>query len=655
MIARVVFNLPLDRSFDYAVPQELSDRIRPGVRVAVPFGRRQMIGFVSESAEKSEWAELKPVRRVIDPWPVISADRWDLARWLERRYACSLGEALAAMVPQGLRLKPDAAAPSLAADASALEKPPALTAHQARAWAAIRGALAKGSSLLLHGITSSGKTELYLRGVAEVLEEGRSAICLIPEISLTPQTLERFRARFGADRVILWHSRLKARQRGIAWLAAASDQRPHVIVGPRSAVFAPVRRLGLIVIDEEHEATYKQEDVPRYHARDVAEARARLAGAAVILGSATPAIETYYRAEQGTLERVTLPERIHERPLPQVDIVDMRGEAGGRRGVFSVPLRMRLEQALSRNDQVMLLLNRRGFARTALCTSCGWMAQCPACSIPMIYHADRKQLICHHCNKEQAVPDDCPACGKGYLRMRGSGTQKIESELHRFFPAASVARMDSDSMSDPASHDSLYSAFKNRDIGLLVGTQMIAKGLDFPAVTLVGIVSADTSLHLPDFRAGERTFTLLTQVAGRAGRGESPGRVILQTHHPEHPAIQAAAKHDYTGFYAQEIVERRRLGLPPFRHLVELTVLGRQHKRVEEAAAALADGLAKQLDPSMELLGPAPHRIPKLRGTYRVCLLVKGPAPEALVQTIQRCLEPGRKFQGLPVGVDVDP
>ncbi|MBI4343596.1 MAG: primosomal protein N' [Candidatus Omnitrophica bacterium] len=666
MIAEVVFNLPLERSFHYAVPEPLRAGLQRGMRVLVPFGRRELMGWVVGLPARSPIKELKPLRRAVDPVPVIADERWVLAEWVSSYYYCSIGEALAAMVPSGLRLK-FAAGSGLGAGGncpqpSALSPEPTLTIHQQQGLRRIIEALDAGrpATLLVHGVSASGKTELYLQAIRHCLAQERAAICLVPEIALTPQTIERFRDRFGGL-VAIWHSRLGARQRAAEWLRMARGE-CRVVVGPRSAVFAPLQRVGLIILDEEHETTYKQEDVPRYHARDVAQARARLAGAVVLLGSATPSVESFYQAARGRIGLITLPERVEGRPLPRVDLVDLREQWGarGRATPFSAVLRRALEQVVEQGDQAMLLLNRRGFARVAQCQGCGLTLRCDRCSVPLVYHAGRAELVCHYCSRREPLPAVCPACRKGYLRLRGMGTERVESELHRLFPVARIARMDLDTTRRRESHRELYEAVKTEQVGVLVGTQMIAKGLDFPQVTLVGVVSAATALNLPDFRAGERTFDLLTQMAGRAGRGARPGRVVIQTYCPGHYAIQAAARHDYGGFYAEEIRMRRRVGLPPFTHLVELTVKGTSRERAQAAADALGAALlVRQRSVAgragITLLGPAPHRIPRLRKTHRVCLILKGASAAPLVALLRRTLQPGRRFKGMPVVVDVDP
>jgi primosomal protein N' (replication factor Y) len=666
-----VFNLPLERSFHYLVPAALQAAARPGVRVRAPFGARELTGMVVRLVESSPICRLKAIRRVIDPEPVIAEERWGLARWLAGYYYCSLGEALAAMVPSELRLPgSEAAGPASTpgeAHSGARVAGPRLTDAQAQALEAMIEALdsSRAQTLLLHGVTGSGKTELYLRAIAHALARGRGAICLVPEIALTAQTTDRFRERFGA-RVAVWHSAMGSRARAAAWRAISSGAAP-VVVGARSAVFAPVRRLGLIVLDEEQETSYKQDKTPRYHAREVALERARLAAATVVLGSATPSVESFFHARRGLMRLLTLPQRVEARALPAAELIDLRQEwrAGRRPAPLSQRLEGALERALAQGEQAMLLLNRRGFARVGQCQACGAVVRCDRCSMPLIYHAQggpparpaqAGELRCHYCGRTAPPPDVCRQCRKGYVRFRGAGTERIESELHRLFPQASIGRMDADTMRGRGQHRRLYEAVRQRQIGLLVGTQMIAKGLDFPQVTLVGIVSADTALSLPDFRAGERTFDLLTQMAGRAGRGEQPGRVLIQTHCPSHYAIRAAARHDYAAFYEEEIRMRRRLGLPPWTHLIELTIRTSRRERAHEAAASLAQALRRHArGRRVTLLGPAPHRVERLRRRYQVCVVLKGRSVPVMIELLRRALELGRRFRGLPVTVDVDP
>jgi len=658
-IAEVVFNIPLEKAFHYAVPGAIQDALKPGMRVAVPFGHRERIGFVTRMLSRSPIAKLKPIRRAIDPVPVVEGERWDLAQWLSDYYYCSFGEALAVLVPSALRLKEpdDAALKTAPSREPALE----LTAEQKKAFAVLKKALASGKPeiFLLHGVTGSGKTELYLQAIAEGLKDARGAVCLVPEIAITPQMIDRFRRRFG-DEVVVWHSRLTQKQRSRAWWKV-SHGRCRVVVGTRSALFLPVSRLGLVILDEEHESTYKQEDVPRYHAREVAKMRCRLSGAVCLLGSATPSMESAFEARRKKNHLLRLTRRVSGRTLPKIDIVDMREELahGKRSGVFSTRLRLALERVVEQGEQAMLLLNRRGFARVAQCTSCQEVVRCPRCAVPLIYHAASKALVCHYCSAKEAAEDLCQTCRKGYLRFRGLGTEKVESEVHRMFPAASISRMDADTTKVRESHQALYEALREERVGVLVGTQMIAKGHDFPQVTLVGVISADTSLNLPDFRAGERTFDLLTQMAGRSGRGDRPGRVLIQTYCPQHYAIQAAKRHDYEGFYEEEMAMRKRVGLPPWTHFIELMLRGRSQDRVQEAAEALGKLLRRRLGKDSakgtDLLGPAPHRIPKLRGAYRMSLILSGSDVMEMVKQLRQALQSGRRFRGLPVTVNVDP
>jgi len=654
-IAEVVFNLPISHGFDYEIPEHARGRLQPGMRVVCPFGHRRLIGMVVALRSKSAIKSPRMLSRVLDPRPMLDEEGFRLAAWLVEAYYCSFGEACAAMVPSGLRLR---GIPEEAHGASSLPVVPEFTAQQRVAFEALRGAIEshRHAAFLLHGVTGSGKTELYLRTIARALEQGRSAVVLVPEIAITPQTTDRFRERFG-DEVVVWHSRLTARQRAARWERLLTG-RSRIVVGTRSAVFAPVQRLGVVVLDEEHDPSYKQDQSPRYHARDVALARARLAQAIVILGSATPSVESYYAATTGPLRLLELTERVQGRPLPQVEIVDMRKEFGGRRRVslLSTRLSRALQRVVEAKEQAILLLNRRGFSRVAQCPACGSAMRCQDCTVPLVYHASRRELVCHYCNRREPIPEMCPVCHKGYLRLRGAGTERVESELHRLFPGSGIARMDTDSMKAATSHRELYDSMRTQLIDLLVGTQMVAKGLDIPQVTLVGVVSADTALNLPDFRAGERTFDLLTQVAGRAGRGDRPGHVVVQTYCPTHYAIRAASRHDYAAFYREEIEMRKRLGLPPFVHLVELTIQDRSRHRVQAAAEALRAALVRVIGRRrIGILGPAPHRIAAVRGIFRWHLVLKARQIDPLVKIISETLGEGRRFHGLPVIVDVDP
>ncbi len=461
-------------------------------------------------------------------------------------------------------------------------------------------------TFLIHGVTGSGKTEVYIQAIQEVVRYGRQAIVLVPEISLTPQTVERFRRRFGAVAVL--HSHLSDADRHWHWQQIA-EGRVHVIVGARSAIFAPAPHLGLIVLDEEHETSFKQEIAPRYHAREVAVARASAEGVPLVLGSATPSLESWNRAAQGEYQLIEMPRRVMNRPLPEVGTIDLRveGQRIGSRGSISRLLYNAMKAALQDDGQVILLLNRRGYSTHIQCPACGEVVRCPDCDIALTHHKSSEMALCHLCDFRTTTPTNCPACGAGEINFWGLGTQKLEAEVRARFPDVAVMRMDTDTMKARGAHERALADFRAGKTRILLGTQMIAKGLDFPNVTLVGVIQADTALHLPDFRAAERTFQLVTQVAGRTGRGDRGGRVLVQTHSPDHAAIRAAVRHDYTAFAAQELPLRQMLNYPPFASMVRLVIRG----EVEAVAREFAQQLAMKIKASLtaRVLGPAPARI----------------------------------------------
>ncbi len=551
------------------------------------------------------------------------------------------------------------------APASALEAPLVLNEDQLRAWAPIELAVRNGGfkSFLLHGVTGSGKTEIYLRAIDEVVRMGKEAIVLVPEISLTPQTIERFRGRFGSVAVL--HSHLSDAERGGQWRRVMGG-RVQVVVGARSAVFAPTNRLGLIVVDEEHESSFKQDSTPRYHARDVAVVRARFADIPIILGSATPSMESWYNAGRKQYTLLELPRRVLDYALPSVALIDQRNERrrGGFHGI-SVPLELAVRDALRQGGQVMLLLNRRGFSTYVVCPDCGHAESCRFCDLTLTFHKQRGVLLCHYCGYEQAPLDKCSKCGKAGVRYQGLGTEKLQSEIESKFPGASVQRMDSDSMKRSGSHERVLTAFRQGLVDILLGTQMIAKGLDFPNVTLVGVINADVGLHVPDFRAAERTFQLLAQVAGRAGRGPRGGKVLVQTYDPEQPCIALAAKHDYAGFIQQELAQRRAHGYPPFERLARLIVRSRK----ETAAAEFADRLAGAFRTSLEglgrasstpvapvrLLGPAEAPVFRLKGYCRFHFQLQSPSAGTLHEALRAVLATVRCPSGVEFTIDIDP
>ena len=531
-----------------------------------------------------------------------------------------------------------------------------LSAEQAGAVQALDRSLREGgfSPFLLHGVTGSGKTEVYLKSIETALSLRRRALVLVPEIALTPQLVGRFRSRFhgrGAAIAVL-HSGLSDGERYDSWRAIARGD-ADIVIGARSAVFAPVSDLGILVVDEEHEGSYKQGEGFRYNARDLALLRGQMAGATVLLGSATPAVTTFHRAQTGHLGYLPLAGRVLERPLPRVDLVDLRESPVGT--LLSAPLLAALEETLERREQALLLLNRRGFSPFLLCPACGTTFRCPNCEITLTYHQGRRLLRCHYCDYAEPAPTLCPSCGGAGIEPQGAGTERLEEELGTLFPGARLARMDRDTTARKGSHQRLVETMMRGEADILVGTQMIAKGHDFPGVTLVGVINADSTLNFPDFRSGERTFSLLCQTAGRAGRGERPGRVLIQTYTPDHYALLCASAHDYGGFYEQETESRKELAYPPFGFLANLVLAGNDTPRVERAAAALAATLQEKSN-RVEVLGPAPCPLARLRGKSRMQILLKAPGRPALRRLLGYLSALRKKVPaGVALAVDIDP
>jgi primosomal protein N' (replication factor Y) len=533
-------------------------------------------------------------------------------------------------------------------------EPLALMPGQAVALEVVKQAIDKPSVILLHGVTGSGKTEVYLQAIDHALNQGKGAIVLVPEISLTPQTIERFRSRFG-DTIAVLHSHLSSGERHDEWHRIHSGA-AQIVVGARSAVFAPIVNLGLIVVDEEHEHTYKQEEMPRYHARDVAVMRGHFEKCAVLLGSATPALESFANAKNGKYQLVEMMNRVDHRAMPHMRVVDMRQEAErtGRLSVFSRDLLDAVRKRLDKAEQVILFLNRRGYASSLVCSKCGFVAKCNDCSISLTYHRHDETLKCHICGAIQGVPDRCPGCQDPAFKFAGIGTQRVEVAVGKLFPHARIARMDADATRGKDSHRRILNEFKTGKIDILVGTQMIAKGLDFPNVTLIGVLNADMSLHMPDFRASERTFQLLTQVAGRAGRGEIPGEVIVQTSTPFHQAIQAARRLDYDGFCDQENEFRRELGYPPYGHLVCVGIKGMDQDKVTKAAEAFTAQLQPLLSSQVILSGPAPAPLEKAKGQFRHQIMLRAPTTKAITTPLKVAARDFHWPTGVSVVIDVD-
>ncbi len=546
----------------------------------------------------------------------------------------------------------------LTAEAIPRRAPQVLNPDQVRALGAINRALDSKShqTLLLHGVTGSGKTEVYIQAIEKVVSFRRQAIVLVPEISLTPQTVGRFRERF--DHIAVLHSHQSDVERHRHWKRIVSGE-VQVVVGARSAVFAPTRHLGLIVIDEEHETSFKQDSAPRYHAREVALQRAAAEGVPLVLASATPSLESWHSAMRGAAELVEMPRRVNDLPLPTVRTIDLREETHRRTpGAISRPLSQAMEAALRDGGQVILLLNRRGYCTQVKCDKCGYVLECPECELALTFHRTNRKAVCHWCDYQTDTPAICPDCKDANIRYSGMGTQKLEAEVRAKFTSARCLRMDTDTMKRPGSHEVALDAFRRGEFQILLGTQMIAKGLDFPNVTLVGVINADTALHWPDFRAAERTFHLVTQVAGRTGRGEKGGRVYVQTFDPEHPAIAAAAKHDYHAFARQELPQREALGYPPFGSLARIIARGPN----DQQASAFIDQVAEQFRKLAEgaaspvrTLGPAPAPMAKLRGNYRYHLQAQcldATELRRLVRELRKTLTPPADVQWV---ADLDP
>ena len=556
------------------------------------------------------------------------------------------------------------------------------------------------STFLLHGVTGSGKTEIYLQAIAYALEQGKGAIVLVPEISLTPQTVERFKARFSSGPlqtlVAVLHSHLSAGERHDEWHKIRQG-RARIVIGARSAIFAPVEPLGLVIVDEEHEHTYKQEEAPRYHARDVAIMRGQMEGAVVVLGSATPSLESYFNCKKGKFTLLDLPERVDNQKLPYVRVVDMRQAAQKEKGalIFSPQLKEAIQQRIERGEQTILFLNRRGYSSSLQCPKCGFVATCPNCSLALTFHRQEQKLRCHICGHHEPVPKVCPdeKCKNPAIRYAGLGTQKVEDTLNKLFPKARVTRMDADTMKRKDDYRTILGDFRVGKIDILVGTQMIAKGLHFPNVTLVGIIYADLALHQPDFRAGERTFQLLTQVAGRAGRGDIEGEVFVQAFTPFHPAIQFARRHDFVGFYEQELEFREQLKYPPFSRVALLTLKGRNEEKVKFSAEHLkqeleknlmgavvpapatsataneaelfgageikstraADGPVKNLFRDLIIAGPAPAPLLKAETFYRHQIMLRTQRMSALSRRLAQIIQSLALPEDVTLAVDIDP
>ncbi len=654
-VVQVAVPVPVDNTFSYAVPEEMED-VPFGVRVIVPFGRRTVTGVVVGFGDENRPVEeMKDISRVLDEEPLFDESYLDLARWVSRSYVSPLGEVLSSMLPSARKKRelPEGTGD----EPEVVPERIILSEEQERAISAVSREVQPGEEgwYYLYGITGSGKTEVFLRLAERVIAEGRTVLYLVPEIALTHQLFDHLVRRF-RDKVAMIHSGLTPSQRLGQWQRIRRGDAA-LVVGARSAVFAPVSRLGLVIIDEEHESSYKSGTAPRYHARQVALHRARSAGAACVMGSATPSVEAWRLMQEGRLHRLELTRRLSGGRLPVIRVENVRGASS----LLSQPLREALLETHSLGAQSILFLNRRGYAGVFQCRSCGYQTECPRCSVPMTYHKSRGRLVCHYCGYHSRPMSMCPECGSLDVGYTGFGTERIEEDLERELPDLRIARLDTDVTGTRGALSDILHRFGAGELDLLVGTQMVAKGLNFPRVKTVGIVLADTGLSLPDFRSAERTFALIVQVAGRAGRFRTDGEVIVQTMRPEHPAIQHAVHMDIDGFYRDELAVREALRFPPFSRLLRLVVRSGRRDRGEEMAHSLGSliekGMAQWGIPpeSVELLGPAPAPLERINRNWRFQLLLRGEKIATLIRLVERIRPEMSKMTGVYVEIDVDP
>jgi primosomal protein N' (replication factor Y) len=649
----------IDKPYDYMIPSCLKEQAVPGMRVLVPFGtgNRRSEGVILSLCKNSEYDKLKAIISCEDEEPVLNTENIKLALWMSNNFFCTVYDAFRVMMPVKMSPKRKLRSREVKAAKSEHTK---LNDEQALIFKELLSLLNSPSpeAALLFGVTGSGKTLIYIKLIEQVLTYGKTAIVLVPEIALTPQTVSIFTSYFG-DSVAVLHSALANGQRHDEWKRINNDEDVRVVVGTRSAVFAPLTNIGLIVIDEEQEHTYKSEQSPRYHAREIAKYRITRTSGLLLLASATPSIDSMYAARTGKYKLFSLKKRYNERDMPPVLIVDMKKElAAGNGGTISSVLRNEIDKNLNNGEQSILFLNRRGTSPLVACGECGYTYKCRNCSVSMIYHTSNKRLLCHYCGYSLPTPVKCPEC-TGKLKFIGAGTQKIEMELHDIFPDVRIIRMDADTTARKDSHNKLLSSFRKREAEILLGTQMVTKGLDFENVTLVGVLSADMSLYMSDYRANEKTFSLITQVVGRSGRGEKPGRAVIQTFTPENKVITVASKQDYEGFYENEILLRKALGSPPIRDLIALTSIGTDERKVIKSCEKLSIVLQNYFrgNSSVRLLGPAPTAVPKVSNKYRYRLLVNCLNNKRIRETIAHVLKEfvrDKTNRGVTIIADVD-
>lgn len=718
MIAKVLVeinNINVDKTFDYIVPFKYIEKIKIGMRVKVPFASRELEGFVLDLVNSTDDNyELKEIISIVDEEPILNNELLHLGQFMSKKYFSTLISCYQTMLPKALKaqnkttinkkmikyvelcsnsfpkLKPNqekiveylringkvkkeevnkisvSGVNTLIKNGIIIEslieeyrlvtkdinkekETFKLTAEQQEAKNKILSQT-QSSVFLLHGVTGSGKTVVYMEIVEEMLNRGKDSIFLVPEISLTPQMVYHFKSRFG-DEVAVLHSRLSEGEKYDEYRKIV-EGKVHIVVGARSAVFAPFKNLGAIIIDEEHTTSYKQDNNPKYSAIEIAIERAKNNNAIVILGSATPSLETYARSIKGLYTLVELKHRVNTNNLPLVEIVDMSKEKH-RGSIFSSKLITEVNKRLEKHEQIILLLNRRGYSSFITCSNCGYTAKCPHCDITLTYHKTSNTLRCHYCGYADKMNDICPSCGEKAIKTLGTGTEKVEEEIKKVFNAR-VVRMDLDTTSKKGSHEKIITAFKNHEYDILLGTQMIAKGLDFSNVTLVGVINADTSLMIPNYRSNEYTFQLLMQTAGRSGRGEKNGSVIIQTFNPEHYAITLASKHDYIDFFKQEMEVRRKLSYPPYYYLIYIKVIGKDYNKISIESNKIASILTRELKNS-KILGPTTCSVFKLNGLFRFGIIIKYKKEEKMEEVLQSLVNHYKGNQTVKVDIDVNP
>lgn len=718
MIAKVLVeinNINVDKTFDYIVPFKYIEKIKIGMRVKVPFASRELEGFVLDLVNNADNNyELKEIISIVDTEPILNNELLHLGQFMSKKYFSTLISCYQTMLPKALKaqnkttinkkmikyvelcsnsfpkLKPNqekiveylringkvkkeevnkisvSGVNTLIKNGIIIEslieeyrlvtkdinkekETFKLTVEQQEAKNKILSQT-QSSVFLLHGVTGSGKTVVYMEIVEEMLKRGKDSIFLVPEISLTPQMVYHFKSRFG-DEVAVLHSRLSEGEKYDEYRKIV-EGKVHIVVGARSAVFAPFKNLGVIIIDEEHTTSYKQDNNPKYSAIEIAIERAKNNNAIVILGSATPSLETYARSIKGLYTLVELKHRVNTNNLPLVEIVDMSKEKH-RGSIFSSRLITEVNKRLEKHEQIILLLNRRGYSSFITCSNCGYTAKCPHCDITLTYHKTSNTLRCHYCGYADKMNDICPSCGERAIKTLGTGTEKVEEEIKKVFNAR-VIRMDLDTTSKKGSHEKIITAFKNHEYDILLGTQMIAKGLDFDNVTLVGVINADTSLMIPNYRSNEYTFQLLMQTAGRSGRGEKKGSVIIQTFNPEHYAITLASKHDYIDFFKQEMEVRRKLSYPPYYYLIYIKVIGKDYNKISIESNKIASILTRELKNS-KILGPTTCSVFKLNGLFRFGIIIKYKKEEKMEEVLQSLVNHYKGNQTVKVDIDINP